>query len=97
MKTLLRRMAAAAGLALSAVVVAGVLGRTAFRGDVQTLLAGPSGVETKVVSEEMLDDLPAPVQRYLRYTVWSASRLFEQCTSGRGARCSSVPGNRGSR
>jgi hypothetical protein len=72
MKTVLRRLAAGAGLALSAVVVAEVLGRKAFSrlvgSDVQTLLAGPSGGETKVVSEKMLDGLPGPVQRYLRYT-----------------------------
>ena len=72
MKTLLRRLGAGAGLALCAVVVAEVLGRKAFsrlvRSDVQALLVGPSGGETKVVSEAMLDGLPEPVQRYLRYT-----------------------------
>jgi hypothetical protein len=72
MKTVLRRLAAGAGLALGAWMTTDLLGRKAFsrlvRSDVQALLGGPSRGEAKVVSEEMLDGLPEPVQRYLRYT-----------------------------
>ena len=72
MKTLLRRLGIAAGLAVAAGIATELWGRTAFRrlvqSDVQTLLTQSSAGEAKVVSEAMLDGLPEPVQRYLRYT-----------------------------
>jgi hypothetical protein len=53
-------------------MTAELLGRRAFSrlvgSDVQTLLLGSSGGDAELVSEKMLDGLPGPVQRYLRYT-----------------------------
>ena len=72
MKTLLRRLGIAAGLALAAGMATELWGRTAFsrlvKSDVQTLLATSSAGEARFISEAMLDGLPEPVQRYLRYT-----------------------------
>ncbi len=72
MKTFLRRLGILAGLAFVAGIAAELWGRTAFRrvvqSDVQMLLAGSSAGEARFVSEAMLDGLPEPVQRYLRYT-----------------------------
>jgi hypothetical protein len=72
MKTLVRRLGILAGLALAAGMAAELWGRTAFRlmvqSDVKTLLAGSSAGEARLVTVAMLDGLPEPVQRYLRYT-----------------------------
>ena len=72
MKTVLRRLGIAAGLALAAGTAAELLARRAFsrlvQSDVQILLAGSSASEARLVTEAMLDGLPEPVQRYLRYT-----------------------------
>jgi hypothetical protein len=72
MNTFLRRFGIAAGLALAAGLGTELWGRTVFRrlvmNDVQTLLAGSSGREARFITEAMLDGLPEPVQRYLRYT-----------------------------
>ena len=72
MKTFLRRLGILAGLALAVGMAAELWGRTAFRrvvqSDVQMLLAGSSAGEARLVTEAMLDGLPEPVQRYLRYT-----------------------------
>lgn len=72
MKPFLRRLWIAAGMAITAWIAAELLARTAFsrlvRSDVQTLRAGSSTGEATFVSETMLDGLPEPVQRYLRYT-----------------------------
>lgn len=71
MKTLLRRVGVGSGLALSTAVTAEVLGLRAFRrlveGDVQTLLDGAARPKAKIVSEDMLEGLPEPVQRYLTH------------------------------
>jgi hypothetical protein len=57
---------------LSAAMTAELLGRQAFSrlvgSDVRTLIGGSSRGKAKFVSERMLDGLPGPVQRYLRYT-----------------------------
>jgi Family of unknown function (DUF6544) len=72
MKTVLRRLGIVAGLALAVGTAAELWGRTAFsrvvQSDVETLLAGSSAGDAKFVTEAMLDGLPEPVQRYLRYT-----------------------------
>jgi hypothetical protein len=72
MNTLLRRLGIAAGLALAVGMATQLWGRTAFHrlvlSDVQTLLAGSTGGEARLINEAMLDRLPEPVQRYLRYT-----------------------------
>jgi hypothetical protein len=72
MKTLPSRLRIAAGLALAAGIATQLWGRTAFRrlvqSDIETMLAGSSAGEAGFVSEAMLDGLPEPVQRYLRYT-----------------------------
>ncbi len=72
MKTFLRRLEILAGFALAAGIAGELWGRAAFRravqSDVQMLLAGSSAGEARFVSEGMLDGLPEPVQRYLRYT-----------------------------
>jgi hypothetical protein len=72
MKTLLTRLGIAAGLALAAGVAAELWARAAFNrlvhGEVKSLLVGSSAGEAELVSEAMLDGLPEPVQRYLRYT-----------------------------
>jgi hypothetical protein len=71
MKTVLRRLGIAAGLALAAGTAAELWARRAFsrlvQSDVQILLAGSSESEARLVTEAMLDGLPEPVQRYLRY------------------------------
>jgi Family of unknown function (DUF6544) len=72
MKTFLGRLGILAGLAVAAGAAAELWGRAAFRRvvqrDVQMLLAGSSAGEAGFVSEAMLDGLPEPVQRYLRYS-----------------------------
>ena len=72
MKTFLRRLGIAAGLALAAGMATEVWGRTTFsrliQSDVESLLAGSSAGEARFINEAMLDGLPEPVQRYLRYT-----------------------------
>jgi Family of unknown function (DUF6544) len=72
MRTILRRLGVGAGLALAAAMATELWGRTAFgrlvKGDVQNLLARSSAVEARFISEPMLDGIPEPVQRYLRYT-----------------------------
>lgn len=72
MKASLRRLGAGAGLAVAAGIATELCGRTAFsrlvQRDVQVLLGGSSTGEAKWVSDAMLDGLPEPVQRYLRYT-----------------------------
>jgi hypothetical protein len=69
---LLRRLGIVAGIALAAGIATQLWGYTAFRrlvqSDVETLLTGSSAGEAGIVSEAMLDGLPEPVQRYLRYT-----------------------------
>jgi hypothetical protein len=68
----LTRLAAAAGVGLSAGLTAEVVGLRAFsrlvRSDVQALCARAPGAGMRVVSEKLLGGLPEPVQRYLRYT-----------------------------
>lgn len=63
----LRRVAPAVGLALAAGMTAEVVGLRAFsrlvESDIQAHLAGGG---LGVVTEQMLGDLPAPAQRYLR-------------------------------
>jgi Family of unknown function (DUF6544) len=73
MRAILRRLGIVAGLALAAGMATEVWGRTRFRrlvkSDVQSLLAASSFAgEASLISEAMLDGLPEPVQRYLRYT-----------------------------
>jgi hypothetical protein len=72
MRAILRRLGIAAGLALAAGMATELWGRTAFRrlvqSDVEALLTRSSVGEARFVSEAMLDGLPEPVQRYLRYT-----------------------------
>ena len=64
------------GLALAAGMATELWGRARFRrlvkSDVQSLLAASSFAgEARFISEAILDGLPEPVQRYLRYTgVW---------------------------
>jgi hypothetical protein len=72
MNTVLKRFGIAAALALAAGLATELWARTAFHrlvlSDVQTLLAGSPRREARLISETMLDGLPEPVQRYLRYT-----------------------------
>ncbi|MDI3341282.1 MAG: hypothetical protein QJR03_12205 [Sphaerobacter sp.] len=67
-----RTWAAALTLALAGGLVAHLLGQRAFsrlvRRDVAALHARAAPAPATVVSDAMLRDLPAPVQRYLRYT-----------------------------
>lgn len=72
MRAILRRLGIAAGLALAAGMATELWGRTRFRrlvkSDVQSLSAASSTAgEERFVSDAMLDGLPEPVQRYLRY------------------------------
>ena len=72
MAAMLRRLPALAGLAGVAAVGAELAGHRAFarlvRGDVEALRARAGPGRARVVTEEMLADLPDPVRRYLRYT-----------------------------
>jgi hypothetical protein len=65
------RLGIVAGLALAAGMATELWGHTRFRRlvkcDVQSLLTSSSAGEAGLISEAMLDDLPEPVQRYLRY------------------------------
>lgn len=72
MKRILRWVVTPLVLAVSLVLSALVLGRRAFdrlvRSDVQDLIDRPTSVRSTVVTEDMLGDLPQPVQHYLCYT-----------------------------
>ena len=72
MAAMLRRLPALAGLAGVAAIGAELAGHRAFarlvRRDVQALRAGACPGRAGTVTEEMLEDLPDPVRRYLRYT-----------------------------
>jgi hypothetical protein len=71
MRAILRRLGIAAGLALAAGMATELWGSTAFRrlvqSDVEALLTRSSVGEARSVSEAILDGLPEPIQRYLRY------------------------------
>ena len=68
----LRGYTAAAGVGLSAGLMAEAAGLRAFsrlvNSDVQALAGRASRGKTSVVTEDMLGGLPEPVQRYMRYT-----------------------------
>lgn len=72
MGAMLRRLPAAAGLAVVAGTCAEVAGQRGFarlvRRDVQALHERASPARAGVVTEEMLAGLPEPVRRYLHYT-----------------------------
>lgn len=73
MSTRLRRLATGLAVALATGVAAAVVaGGRAFtrlvHHDVQNMLRGVPRQQTRLVGEHMLDGLPEPVQRYLRYT-----------------------------
>ncbi len=67
-----RVLAVAAGVGLAAELTAEAVGLRAFsrlvRSDVQALLGRASPGKVGVVTEDMLNGLPGPVQRYLRHT-----------------------------
>ena len=72
MAATLRRLPVLAGVAVLAGICAEAAGHRAFarlvRRDVQALQARASPGRAGVVTEEMLEGLPEPVRRYLRYT-----------------------------
>jgi hypothetical protein len=71
MNATLKRVSGGTALALSAGISAEMLGHRAFTHlvgrDLQALLAHPAVDTSRLVTEEMLHDLPEPVQRYLTY------------------------------
>lgn len=72
MNATLKRASAPIALALSAGISAEVLGYRAFgrlvQQDVRALFAHASARGARIVSEELLQDLPDPVRRYFRHS-----------------------------